>query len=239
VACPLASSASQWRQKQKTPSMPRPSRSRAKRTAGTSRHPVMASPGGSMRPGRETSPAREARSDRIGIAPAGSPRLSPLASAVLPTLGPRPQCWRHNTSFESCLRFGPKRQSRNTSARNGICAGPARSVSVPPGDRVDRDPSGEAANGILGGPVSRPAERSVYLLFGQFAAPTLMPSKVPLLLGYSHHTGEPPRLHSVNPTNRPLQPLSISTSNAAEKSLYVIFIPTFVHQLQIDLNASA
>ncbi len=55
--------------------------------------------------------------------------------------------------------------------------------------------------------------------FSQLAALTLIPSKLPLLLGYSHHTGEPPWLHSRKPTKRPVQPLSMRTSSAAEKSL--------------------
>jgi hypothetical protein len=70
-----------------------------------------------------------------------------------------------------------------------------------------------------------PPEQSAYLGFGQFAALTLIPSKVPLLFGYSHQTGEPPWLHSKNPTNRPLHPLSISMSNAAERSLYAMLLP--------------
>src|SRR5258708_38518628 len=91
---------------------------------------------------------------------------------------------------------------------------------------------------MLGGPSGRTAERCAYLAFGQFAALTLMPSKVPLLLGYSHQTGEPPWLHSTNPTNRPLHPLSISTSNAAEKSLYAILLPIAVYLPAIDPTPS-
>jgi hypothetical protein len=87
---------------------------------------------------------------------------------------------------------------------------------------------------MLGGPGGRTAERCAYLLFGQFAALTLMPSKVPLLLGYSHQTGEPPWLHSKKPTNRPLHPLSISVSRTADKSLYAISLPISVYQLAID-----
>jgi hypothetical protein len=86
-------------------------------------------------------------------------------------------------------------------------------------------PEWEDSNGRPDGPALRPAERSVYLACGQFFAFTLIPSKLPLLLGYSHQTGEPPWLHSKNPTNRPLHPLSISTSNAAERSLYAMLFP--------------
>jgi hypothetical protein len=99
-------------------------------------------------------------------------------------------------------------------------------------------PEWEESNGRPDGPALRPAERSVYLAGGQFFALTLIPSKVPLLLGYSHQTGEPPWLHSKNPTNRPLHPLSISTSNAAEKSLYAIFLPCCCYQPAIDLTLS-
>ena len=61
-------------------------------------------------------------------------------------------------------------------------------------------------------------------------------SKLPLLLGYSHHTGDPPWLHSRNPTKRPLQPLTMSMSSAAKMTLYPILLPIIVHQPQIDLS---
>jgi hypothetical protein len=44
----------------------------------------------------------------------------------------------------------------------------------------------------------------------------LIPPKLPLLFGYSHHAGEPPALHAKNPTSRP-PPLSFR--KAAEMSL--------------------
>src|SRR6185437_15006842 len=109
----------------------------------------------------------------------------------------------------------------------------------PPMRATGRPTTAAPADRALVRRASLPDRRTASYFFSQFCALTLMPSKLPWLLGYAHQTGEPPWLHSRNPTKRPLQPLSISTSNAAEKSLYDIFIPILVHQLPIDPTPSS